>query len=77
MHLIVKNENSEATKKTQSVVGGLKDFGSRTGMLMAGNLISLNESNSQMRVVNFSDNETKLLKNTKAGSYSPTLTAYR
>ena len=67
IELIVKNENAEVTKKTKGLFERLKDFENHTGILVTDCLISVNDSKSQLRVVNFSDNEIKLFKNTKIG----------
>ena len=67
--VIVKNENAEVTKKSQGLVEGLKDFENRTGILVADCLISVNDSKSQLRVVNFSDKELKLFKSIKIGEF--------
>ena len=75
--VIVKNENAEVTKKSQYLVEGLKDFENRTGILVADCLISVNNSKSQLRVVDFSYNEIKLIKKTKNEEFSATMTAYK
>ena len=67
--VIVKNENAEVTKKSQGLVEVLKDFENRTGILVADCLISVNDSKSQLRVVNFSDKEFKLFKSIKIGDF--------
>ena len=67
--VIVKNENAEVTKKSQGLVEGLKDFENRTGVLVADCLISVNDSKSQLRVFNLSDNDIKLFQNTKIGEF--------
>ena len=67
--VIVKNENAEVTKKSQDLVEGLKDFGNRTGVLVADCLIPVNDSKSQFRVVNLSDSDIKLFQITKIGKF--------
>ena len=46
-----------------------RTFEHRTGILVADCLISVNNSKSQLRVVNLSDNEIKFFKNTKIGVF--------
>ena len=67
--VIAKNENAEVTKKSQGLVEGLKDLENRTGVLVADCLISVNDSKSQLRVFNLSDNDIKLFQNTKLGEF--------
>ena len=67
--VIVKKENAEVKQKSQGLIEGLKDFENRTGILLADCLTSVNDSKSQLRAVNLSDNEIKLFKNTKIGEF--------
>ena len=69
IEVIVKNENAEVTKESQGLVEGPKDFENRPGILVADCLISINDSKSHLRVVNLSDNEINLFKNTKIGEF--------
>ena len=69
IEVIVKNENAEVTKKIQRLVEGVKYIENCTGILVADCLISVNNSKSQLRVVNRSDNEFMLFRNTKIGDF--------
>ena len=69
IYVIVKNETAEVIKKSQGLVEGLKDIGNCTGILVADCMISVKNSKSRLRVVNFSDNEIKLFKNIKNGDF--------
>ena len=61
--MMVKNDSSEATKESPSLVETLLDFESCTGILLADSLVSLEDPSSQLRVVNLSDSEFKNSKN--------------